>query len=201
MESPQPETALTPKEDESAILYKDDFATLNPGWANSAGYLHVKNNKLVLQPPTATNKSITSLYEADKFADADTSIDLQLGRGADGTGNAGLAFWADDPQNEYILAVSEQGRFAVARYVKGHVTFPVAWQSSDAVKRGAEAVNHLRVVTNNSKATVYVNGKELVTITGQPPDGGGFMGVACTTSEKTEHEWEFSNFTIKKPSR
>ncbi len=182
------------------MIYHDDFSKLNPGWTNDAGYLHVEGNKLVLKPPIATNKAVVRLLEAEKFTDIDASIDVRLGSGADGTGNAGLAFWAPDNQDDYILAVNEQGRFALVRHVKGRVTFPIAWQTNEAVKHGADAVNHLRVVTRGSDITVFINDKELMTVPGQPPDGGGFIGVASTTSEKTAHAWEFSNLVVRKPS-
>jgi hypothetical protein len=76
----------------------------------------------------------------------------------------------------------------------------VTWQTSDAIKTGADAVNRLRVVASGGKATMYINDQELTTITGQPPDGGGFIGVESSTWEKTPHVWEFSNLVIKKPA-
>jgi hypothetical protein len=44
---------------------------------------------------------------------------------------------------------------------------------------------------------VFVNGKELVTITGQPPEEGGMIGVTGVSGSEP-YVWEYTNLVIKK---
>jgi hypothetical protein len=195
-------TLLAPRsfaDDKTDALLQDNFATLDPGWENSSNTLHVEQNKLILQLPNKQNV-FDSLYKANIFGDADISIDAQKVKGDDGTEFAGLIFWASDIDNEYVARIEEDGQFAVGRYSNGKLLLPVTWRANDSISKGMTKPNTIRVVTKGMSATVYINGKEAITFKGQPPDGGGFIGIEGSASGKSAYAWEYSNLVVKKPA-
>jgi hypothetical protein len=186
-------------EDKSDTLHEDKFAALDEGWDNDGNYLHVEHDKLV-QQSAKPHWSWLNLYKAKFFDDMDASVDVHLVEGKDGDAAAGFAFWAPDEQNHYSVRINSYGKAAMIRCIKGRYLVPVTWREVDLLKKGPDAVNNLRVVTLGDSITVFINGKEWKTIKGEPPQGGGFIGVTGETVEKAPYSGEFSNLIIKKPS-
>jgi len=56
----------------------------------------------------------------------------------------------------------------------------------------------LRVVTKGRQATAYINDKEVATFSGQPPPGGGCIGL-YGQSGKSQNIWQFSNLKVTSP--
>jgi hypothetical protein len=61
--------------------------------------------------------------------------------------------------------------------------------------------NTLRVQTKGTVATLYINGQQVESLSGQPPAGGGYVGFyaeseAAYTAKET---WDISNFTVAMP--
>ena len=171
-------------------MFSDDFATLDRSWRNNSGYLSVEKNKLIQQPPADVRAE--NLYAGSLFDDMDASVDIQMVQSGEANWYAGLVFWAEDIDNCYFAGICpKNGNVALARMQKGHDLFPLSWDSCDALKPGEE-VNTVRVVTKGNSITMIVNGKEVGTFTGQPPEGGGMVGViGC--SGKEPYIWAYSN--------
>ena len=187
-------TYAVDKAEKSTILFEDDFAKLDPGW-DIIGDTHTEKNKLIVQPPPS--KTYITLYKANLFDDMDASVDVHL---AKGTSAAGLTFWGTDTENCYFAEVLPlTGQYCVGRYLKNRLLFPVTWRDSNLVKKTPDALNKLRVVTKGSSATIFINGKEMITFKGQPPDGGGFIGTIAGSNDD-QNSWEFSNLIIKNPA-
>jgi len=47
-----------------------------------------------------------------------------------------------------------------------------------------------------TSVTFYVSGTELRTITGQPPQGGGEIGLVGSSSDKTQSVFQFSKLKV-----
>ncbi len=75
----------------------------------------------------------------------------------------------------------------------------VAWRQNAAVKQGIGQINRLRMVTKGNEATAYINGTEVVTFSGQPPDSGSFIGVFGDSPTNSQNVWEFSDLKVIKP--
>jgi hypothetical protein len=185
--------------DDKSVLLQDDFSTLDPGWDNGNKALQVENHKLVQQLPNKETVYV-NFYKGDVFDDADISINVRKAKGGDSSECTGLAFWATNYDNDYEVRIDESGELAVARYSNGRLLFPVTWRDSDLVKKGLDTDTTIRVVTKGNTGTVYLNGKQAITFKGQPPDGGGFIGVVGSSSGKSPYAWEFSNLAVKKPT-
>ena len=111
----------------------------------------------------------------------------------------GLVFWAKDESNYYALLVSGDGQFSVRRYVNDRALTPVDWSENAAIKKGVGQVNELRIVTRGYQATAYINGTQVTTFNGQPPDGGSLIGVKGSSAEKSQITWEFADLKVTKP--
>lgn len=183
----------------SQLLFEDNFSTLDPAWGVQGPNLSVNNGKLIVQPEI--NSSYVALNQGNIFEDIDACVKLSQVKSDDPTYSAGLIFWAKDSSDYYYFLVTSDGWYSVKRWVNQRSLAPVDWRKSPAIKNGLGETNHLRVVAGGTKATVYVNDTELITFSGQPPQGGSFVGMIAFSPEKATNKnvWEFSEFKVTKP--
>jgi glucose/mannose transport system substrate-binding protein len=175
------------------VLYEDNFTNLDPSWGTPGEILSVKEGKLVLKPALNTTQSV--LNQANVFEDADTEVTITLSNG-DPVVSGGLTFWAKDYSNFYCLCIDANGLFKISHFVIDRWLNPVGWTESDAINRGIGQTNKLRVVTKGRQATAYINDKEVVTINGQPPQGGGCVGIFGGSAQDSQNTWEFANLRV-----
>jgi hypothetical protein len=76
---------------------------------------------------------------------------------------------------------------------------PIAWQESDAIKKGEGAENQVKVVTKGNQATVLINGQEVIRLNGQPPQGGSLIGVKAASGPDGANTVAFANLQISQP--
>src|SRR5271165_4390229 len=175
------------------ILYQDNFTNLDPSWGTPSERLSVKVGKLALKPAPNTTESI--LNQSNVFDDADIRVDVIVPAG-DANVPGGLIFWARDHSNFYCLCIDAAGYFKISRYVTDRWLQPVGWLENGAINRGIGQVNKLRVVTKGRQATAYINDKEVTTFDGQPPQGGGCVGVSGGSPENAQNTWQFANLRV-----
>src|SRR5271157_2346348 len=175
------------------ILYEDNFTNLDPSWGTPSERLSVKDGKLTLKPAPNTTESI--LNQSNVFDDADIRVDVIVPAG-DANVPGGLIFWARDHSNFYCLCVDAAGYFKISRYVTDRWLQPVGWLENGAINKGIGQANKLRVVTKGRQATAYVNDKQVTTFDGQPPQGGGCIGVSGGSPENAQNTWQFANLRV-----
>jgi hypothetical protein len=90
------------------------------------------------------------------------------------------------------------GKVGVTRWSGGRFLHPVELQESPAVKKGPGAVNELRVVFSGTQATAYINGQKFADFTGQPPDGGGEVGIFAECLGKAASTSSFQNLSLRR---
>jgi hypothetical protein len=95
--------------------------------------------------------------------------------------------------------VSAAGTAAIVRAQDRNWGLPVAWRKVPGLRTRPGAVNTLRIVVKGDKATTYVNDQTFVTITGQPPKDGGFMGFHGESEMNHADTWMFANVKITDP--
>lgn len=205
---PAPPDAPGPRDD--ALLFADDFSTLDPAWADAAGLLSVAGQALTISP--RPNTAYNSLYSGTLFGDADIRVKVAQTGGrtiVTETGGrtvrtfmpAGLIFWAADYEHFYAALLRPDGGFFVARYEKDaklqwkHLVPLKTW---DAVQPGLGAVNEIRIVTKGNTGTAFVNNKEIGTFEGSPPEGGSKVGLRAQSGQDP-FRWEFSELVVRKP--
>src|SRR5580692_8963262 len=175
------------------ILYQDNFTNLDPSWGTPSERLSVKDGKLTLKPAPNTTESI--LNQSNVFDDADIRVDVIVPAG-DANVPGGLIFWARDRSNFYCLCIDAAGYFKISRYVTDRWLQPVGWIENAAISKGVGQLNKLRVVTKGRQATAYINDQQVTTFDGQPPQGGGCVGVSGGSPENTQNTWQFANLRV-----
>jgi hypothetical protein len=90
------------------------------------------------------------------------------------------------------------GRISVARWAGGRWLEPVPWRDCPEVKKGSGQTNLIKVITRGNQATVNINGKDVVTFKGQPPEGGGLIGFYTSGDGKQKAASEFSDLKVAK---
>lgn len=179
------------------VLLEDNFASLDPGWGTPDEYWKVQAGKLIIT--AALNKSYTVLNGSNVFDDADITVKAMLAEGGDPAQGCGLIFWGKDYSNYYVLGIDANGKAGIFRLAGNRWVNPVPMTPNDAVKKGFGESNTLRVVTKGHQALAYVNEKQVAKITGQPPEGGGQVGMEADSGEKARNIWQFSDFKVTAP--
>jgi len=175
------------------VLYEDNFTNLDPSWGTPGEILSVKEGKLVLKPALNTTQSV--LNQSNVFEDADVELQITLSNGDPGV-PGGLVFWAKDYSNFYCFCIDANGSFKISHFVIDRWLNPVGWTQSDSINKGVGQTNKLRVVTKGRQATAYINDKEAITINGQPPQGGGCVGISGGSAQDSQNTWEFASLRV-----
>jgi glucose/mannose transport system substrate-binding protein len=175
------------------ILYEDDFTNLDPSWGTPGDILSVKDGKLILKPALNTTQSV--LNQSNVFDDADIEVEVTLAAG-DPIVAGGLIFWAKDYTNFYCLCVDANGSFKISHFVTDRWLTPVGWTETGAVNKGVGQVNKLRVVTKGRQATAFINDQLVITINGQPPQGGGCVGISGGSAQDLQNTWQFASLRV-----
>jgi len=175
------------------VLYEDNFTNLDPSWGTPSERLSVKDGKLTLKPAPNTTESV--LNQSNVFDDADIGVEVIVPAG-DPNVPGGLIFWAKDHNNFYCLCIDAAGYFKISRYVTDRWLQPVGWIENEAINKGIGQVNKLRVVTKGHLATAYINDKQVTAFNGQPPEGGGCVGVSGGSPENAQNTWQFANLRV-----
>jgi uncharacterized protein len=175
------------------VLYKDDFSRLDPSWGIFGDILSVKDGKLVLKPAVNTTQNVLNLFNI--FNDADIQVEVALISGAPIVAG-GLTFWAKDYTDFYCLCIDADGSFKISHFVTNDWLIPVGWTKSEAINKGVGKVNKLRVVTKGAQMTAFINDQQVITTTGQPPLGGGCVGISGSSDLDCQSAWQFSNLRV-----
>ena len=180
------------------VVFEDKFTTLDPAWGSPSAIMNVKDGKLVITPERNTTQTI--LNQANVLPnDMEASVSLSFIKATAPTWGSGLVFWAKDYDEYYAALINAQGWFGIQRHVSNRYLLPVAWRESDAVKKGEGVENQIKVVTKGTQATVYINGKEVISLNGQPPEGGTLIGFKVASGQEGANTLAFGNLQVTQP--
>jgi hypothetical protein len=197
---PAAPTSSIPASDPAVIL-ADDFTSLHPRWGIETEWLRIVDGRLAVEfnpQETYTNLTALETIEGDFDAAATVSISAEPGA-ATSVASAAIAFWAKDNSDYYTFSVYHDGTIGVHRRVNNRWLNPLKVQAAPAganvdVAAGVE----LRVVTSGRKATLYVNGVAVGTITGQPPQGESLVGLYGQSGDAASISM-FDELTVRRP--
>ena len=180
------------------VLFEDKFTSLDPSWGAPGPIMDAKDGKLTITPQKNTTQTI--LNQANVFPnDMEATYAMTYVKAPAPTWGSGLVFWAKDYNEYYAVLVNAEGWFGVQRHIAGRFLLPVAWRQSDAIKKGEGAENQVKVVTKGNKATISINGKEVISLSGQPPEGGSLIGFKVASGPEGSNSVAFSNFQLVQP--
>lgn len=176
------------------VLYEDSFDKMDPGWGEPNDLVATQNGKLVIKPKSGTSQAVQ--HQGVIVEDGSVSVTIKLARDDGRVQATGLIFWGTDYQSYYVLDITPDGRYAITRWVKGRWLFPVHYRKTDAIKRDYNQENEVRVVTKGNSATVFINGREIISIKGQPPKGGGLIGLYAESGAGEQTVAEFAHLKV-----
>jgi hypothetical protein len=177
------------------VAFEDKFAKLDTGWSQDQN-VTVTGGKLVAKAPDSNGDHI--LYQANVFPESDLCVTQSFAATPDPTNAvAGIIFWAVDDSHYYVLEISADGSWAVARKLTDtRWILPIKWGPNPQVKKGLNTANELEVLTKGPLATLFINGTKVGEVTGQPPDGGQLIGVFWQGVNGGETRVEYTNVKI-----
>lgn len=180
------------------VLFEDKFTTLDPAWGAPSKLITVEDGKLIITGEK--NLADNFLNQAGILLnDMEASYTMSITNAANPNYGSGLLFWARDYDAWYCILINANGWFAVQQYTAGRFLLPVSWRESDAISKGEDRKNEVKVVTKGNRATIFVNGKEIISFTGQPPQGGSLIGFRVTSGPDAPNTVAFSNFRVVQP--
>jgi len=178
--------------------FQDGFQKPDPGWGIKDPTTYYVDGQLSFKPDGG--RSHTQLYRPLIFKNASVCVTVKSPLAVsnlDAAFSGGVAFWATgDYQSFYVAVIYPNGTFAVSRSVQGTWATVVPRATSEAIKKGTDAVNDLQVVLNKDKALFYINGSQVSEFRGQEPQVGGAMGLFASSESEQVSDWRFLNFAI-----
>jgi hypothetical protein len=179
------------------VQRRDVLTPSDPGWGATDANWSIAENKISLTPLAGDGAILVNT--AHRFRDTEFTADVIMSKGEDLDQLGGLVFWAKDYNDCYALVISANGKFAIGHKLFGRWINPTANSANGAVKTGTGQVNELRVHTDGKQFTAIVNGVNVVTLTGEPPQGDWFIGLYGESAQVSENTWDFANLTTITP--
>jgi hypothetical protein len=176
------------------VQFEDNFDELDPSWGDGGESLKVADGQL--QIITTSPQTFRAISHFSLYGDADVCVKTVHVKGPEDQSSTGIVYWFADPQNFYWFAISSAGTFAVFRYMKDKWQNLIPWTTSDAVNKGPQAKNALRVHTEGNVSTLFVNDKQIAKIKGVPPKDGQSVGVGMEQFSQEPVTEAFDDFTV-----
>jgi hypothetical protein len=180
----------------STVLFEDDFSFADPAWGNYDGTT-IANGQMTIQ--VEPGLGYTLLNQAGLYQDFDVCIDVVQHNTDPSTAWASLLFWGTDYQNFYAFDVAGNGYVKVSRLQNNRWLSPVDWILTEGLVNPGEEVNHLRVRAVGNVAQVFINGRQVAQFRGQPPEGGGLIGVYGLASADAGASYDFTHLRVTTP--
>jgi hypothetical protein len=184
------------------VTFHDTFAVTNPVWNLNTG----ATVKVTMGGGKAdfsfTQASLgqSLQYSINQYGDASLCATVSAPATAKAENQAaGMTFWGSAGANYYMFEVTVAGQFFVGSNNNGTWTALFARQDNAAIAKGVGVSNTLQVTTKGTLATFYVNGTQVGTITGNPPAGGGTVGIYAETSTTSAEPMDLTDFQIAVP--
>lgn len=180
--------------DEGPPQFEETFETLDASWGEGETY-GVKDGKFFIDLQPDYWQCV--LNQTNVFKEVDARVEVTIVKLDDpDKGGAGLVFWAQDYSSYYAFMIDTGGRYHVGRYAEQRWRSAVDWKAHDAIKKGEGQTNELRVVTKDRLATLYVNGVQVASFKGQPPEGGQALGLLGDSASTEPTRFEFDNLKV-----
>ena len=180
------------------VLFEDDFSLHDHSWgAPEPRFLELYGGKATARPKP--DSSYWQWNSGFAFLDADICLTVTLIETTDpAKSDAGLMFWIMDNDNFFVFRIASNGKYQVIRQVGGQWAQPVIpWTDSDAIKKGPNQPNTLRLTLKGGSIAVAINDKDLGRFQAQPPPKrAGFIGLYATSGPDKPSIWRLTNLKV-----
>lgn len=184
-------------------IFTEDFEGGAGDWSvgeSDTSNAYVENGQLiidVIEPLWVRTVSHPALDRLETYA---MEFDMNYVGGANDV-EGGLAFRCedeDDLESEWLeMSVAQDGYITVAAIpvdTEADVTYPVNFTALDVVNTGS-AVNHVRVLDDRTRITIYLN-DELVAVLPYDDAPPGCPALLAGTFEGGQGSWAFDNIAV-----
>lgn len=194
--TPDPESASLRA---GAILFQDDFSNENSGWGEweeESALVRYESGglRILVKEPQYDYWSVAGR----QFGDVQIEVDATL-TGGSSDNDFGLICRYLDQENFYMLVISSDGYYGIAKMKEGQYSMigSEQLQYSTAIAQG-NSTNRLRGDCIGQTLILYANGQKLMEVT----DGDfidGDVGLLAGAYDSVEVDILFDNFVVKKP--
>jgi len=180
---------------QSASFY-DDFHRQDPGWNfTSDDPVRYDQGQLVVVPKP--NSGFTPKYLSLRFQNATICAHVQFPRDVKAPDDAsgGVVFWAANNSNLYVAMIRPDGGYWISRLLAG-TWINLIRSKSDQIKTGLGAVNEIKVELIDNFGALFINNTKIQEFRGQPPSGGGAIGLRGESELSQANEWRFLDLAV-----
>jgi len=177
-------------------LFSDDFREVDASWAIEGDAISVDDGRAKIKANPDAGYRV--LYGGALFDDADMCVTIRMPNDVaqPAKASAGIIFWARDYSNYYVFEMAANGLVTLQRLVRGAWIDIIDWRPIEGLSTGSGARNVLRVTTSGNLITTYVNDTKIGSVRGQPPEGGGKIGLRSESEEAKRDAWKFSDLKV-----
>ncbi|HZP20719.1 MAG TPA: hypothetical protein VFB16_11000 [Bauldia sp.] len=180
------------------LLFSDSFDDLKTEWGGADDNMKVASGKMTIGEKDGNFYVVTA---APTFPEVDFCANVALVEGTDLAGSyGGIVFWAKDTNNFYTFQITLDGYATAYVYDDGKWKSLVDDKEAASIKQGTGATNELRVVTNGTKAVLYINGTAFQTIEGTPPARQHIGFTAEAPANNGSATFSFDDVAVNEPS-
>lgn len=188
--------AFVPPAYSEELLFQDDFKSNDKGWDFSVTpKATIKDGLMTVETDVDRGDNLLNLTH--KFQDAAVSAKIKFVSG-DQNSSAGILFWAKDYGDYYIALINANGELAIYHWVNQKRDYTLSWTSYPQINKGIGSENVLKIVTHGTEAKININGKDVTSLNGQPPPGGGRVGLRGSSPKAKGSVSTFSEFKVTK---
>ncbi|MGB7257227.1 MAG: toll/interleukin-1 receptor domain-containing protein [Pseudolabrys sp.] len=189
--------------DETATTFTDDFQSAKTGWTHLGqtrigSNAYYDNGQMVLIASTQNTKWIVA--PSHQFTNATICADLKSpAQATDLNATAGgLIFWSrvGNMDDIYTANLYPDGSYAILRKDSGTWSTIVPKSSFAGIHKGLGAQNQIKVMLKDHTATLYINGVKAQEFQGEPPDGGGVVGLFARSERNAQNQWRFLRIAV-----
>ena len=182
---------------ETASFY-DDFHKPDPGWNFTSGDLiHYADGQLVVTP--APNSYFSPKYLSLRYENVTICAHIKSPpqiKAPDGYTTGAVVFWAIDNNNYYVAEIVPDGSYDIYRKFAGTWINLVPRTKNAQIKSGTNAVNEVSVVLVDNFGALFINNVKVQEFRGQPPKGGGAVGMHAESETTVSDEWRFLDIAV-----
>ena len=163
----------------AGVVLEETFKNPETGWGQANDYVSYGPSGAGLKLSPGTSLPLLNAHYTSDGTDLCVT-GVWPAKAGEYEDTIGVAFWAKDARNLYFAEISKQGTITVIRSVAG------VWQSlfaeaddkhADLIRKQPGDSNEVEVQISGPKTIVWVNGKKIFDLNGQPPAGSGSVGL------------------------
>jgi len=180
-----------------AAKFYDDFHKPAPGWNFAPNdQAHYADGQLVVTPNQNLSYSIRYLLLHYENATICAHIKSPPEVKAMDRASGGVIFWATNANNFYTAEIRPNGDYWISRFFAGTWINLIRGTKSEQVKTGPDAVNEVAVALIDNHGALFINSVKVQEFRGQPPKGGGAVGLRAESEPTASDEWRFLDIAV-----